>query len=74
MPRRARPGRQLDGCLPCQAAIAVGVRVVPCAAGSGSQACPLVMTACSYRRIAAAMTVCTWVGVSLFCSRPVRYW
>jgi len=29
---------------------------------TGSQACPVVMTACSCRKIAAAMTVYAWVG------------
>jgi len=47
---------------------------VPWVAIAGSQALPLVMTACRCRRIAAAMTVCAWVGVSLLCSLLVRCW
>jgi hypothetical protein len=42
--------------------------------GGGSEACPVVMTACSCRKIAAAMMVCAWVGVSFFCSLLVRCW
>ena len=57
-----------------QAASGVLARRVPWAAVTGSQACPVVMTACSCRRIAAAMMVCAWVGVSLFYSLLVRYW
>ena len=49
-------------------------RRVPWVAVTGSQACPVVMTACNCRKIAAAMTVCAWVGVSLFCSLLIRYW
>jgi hypothetical protein len=41
---------------------------------AGSQACPVVMTACRCRKMAAAMMVCAWVGVSLFCSLLVRCW
>jgi hypothetical protein len=72
MPRRARPGRQL--CIAAgngQAASVSGVCRVPCVAMAGSQAWPVVMTACRCRKIAAAMTVCAWAGVSLFCSRLV---
>jgi len=46
--------------------------LVPRAAMRGSQRWPVVMTACNWRKIAAAMTACAWVAVSLFCSRPVR--
>jgi len=52
----------------------VPFRQVPWVAVSGSQACPVVMMACSCRKIAAAMTVCAWVGASLFCSRLISYW
>ena len=45
---------------------------VPLVAISGSQARPVVITACSCRRIAATMTVWAWVAVSLFFSRLVR--
>ena len=38
---------------------------VPWVAIVGSQARPVVITACSWRRIAAAMTVWAWVAVSL---------
>jgi hypothetical protein len=51
-----------------------GLCRVPCVAMAGSQACPLVMTACRCRRVAAAMMVCAWVGLSLFCSLLLRYW
>jgi hypothetical protein len=56
-----------------QAATGSAVTVlVPWAAVIGSQAWPVVITACRCRRIAAAITVCAWVGVSLFCWRVVR--
>src|SRR6516225_12032593 len=71
MPRGARPGRQLECHGPGQAARAVACRLVPWAAVTGSQAWPVVMT-CSCRKIAAAMTVCAWVGVSLFSFLLVR--
>lgn len=74
MSRRARPGRQLLRGRASQAARAVPRRRVPWAAVAGSRACPVVMTACSCRKIAAAMTVCASAGVSLFCSLLVRYW
>ena len=74
MPRRARPGRQLDRRWLAQAASACGVCWVPWVAMTGSQAWPVVMTACRCRRIAAAITVCAWVGVSLLCSLLVRCW
>ena len=74
MPRRARPGRQLEAPLTGQAARALLCRRVPWVAVTGSQACPVVMTACSCRKIAAAMMVCAWVGVSLFRSLLVRCW
>jgi hypothetical protein len=54
MPRRARPGRQLGSpqrMLRRQSAC--GVCWVPCVAMAGSQAWPVVMTACRCRRIAA---------------------
>ena len=58
-----------------QAAAGVGVvGRVPWVAICGSQASPVVITAWRCRRIAAAMTVCAWVGVSLLCSRVVRCW
>jgi hypothetical protein len=57
-----------------QAASALLSRRVPWAAVAGSHACPVVMTACSCRRIAAAMMACAWVGLSLFCSLLVRCW
>jgi hypothetical protein len=47
---------------------------VPWAAAAGSHACPVVMTACKCRKIAAAMMVWAWVGVSLFWSLLVRCW
>ena len=62
--------RRLSG----QAATAAPGHRVPFAAVTGSQACPVVMTACSCRKMAAAMTVCAWAGVSLFCSLLVRCW
>ena len=73
MPCRARPGRLLDAGFSVQAAIGICLRwPVPWVAMSGSHAWPVVITACSCRRIAAAMTVWAWVAVSLFCSRLVR--
>src|SRR5690348_4465175 len=74
MPRRARPGRLLDARWQDQAVSGVVARRVPWAAVTGSQAFPVVMTACSCRRMAAAMTVCAWVGVSLLWSLLIRYW
>ena len=68
------PGRQVDVPPTGQAASGVLCRRVPWAAVTGSQACPVVMTACSCRRIAAAMTVCARGGVSLLCSLLVRCW
>src|SRR5262245_28308879 len=50
----------------------VGCRFTPWVAMSASQAWPVVMTACRWRRIAAAMTACAWVGLNLFVSRVVR--
>ncbi len=44
----------------------------PRVAMTGSQRWPVVMTACSWRNIAAAITAWAWVAVSLLCSRPVR--
>ena len=64
MPRRARPGRQLEAPPAGQAAIAAYERLAPFAAMSGSRACPVTMTACRCRKIAAAMTVCAWAVVS----------
>jgi hypothetical protein len=46
---------------------------VPRAAMCGSQVRPVVMIACSCRRIAAAITVCACVAVSLFVSLVVRW-
>ena len=46
--------RQVRRPVPC--------RRVPCVAVTGSQARPVVITACSCRKIAAAMTACAWVG------------
>jgi hypothetical protein len=57
-----------------QAASGLGCRRVPWAAIAGSHACPVVMTACSCRKIAAAITVCAWIGVSLLPSLLVRCW
>src|SRR5215207_4680451 len=54
------------------AAAGSGAGRVPWVAMAGSQVRPVVMTACRCRRIAAAMTVCAWVGRSLLCSRVVR--
>ena len=68
------PAASLKDRRPGQAASAALVCRVPCAAMTGSQACLVVMTACRCRKIAAAMTVCAWVGVSLFCSLLVRCW
>src|SRR2546423_620584 len=51
---------------------AVGRRFTPCVAISASQAWPVVMTACRWRRIAAAMSACAWVGLNLLASRVVR--
>jgi hypothetical protein len=68
MPRRARPGRQLEVPLPGQAASAVLCLRVPWVAVTGSQARPVVMTACNCRKIAAAMTV--WAGLARACSAP----
>ena len=56
---------QAASCLLCR---------VPRAAVAGSQACPVVLTACSCRKIAAAIMVCAWVGVSWFCCLLVRCW
>jgi hypothetical protein len=49
-------------------------RSVPWVAMCGSHGWPVVITACSWRRIAAAITVCAWVAVSLLVSRLVRCW
>ena len=46
--------------------------LLPWVAMVGSQAWPVVMTACSWRRIAAAMTLCAWVGLSLLVCLLVR--
>ena len=63
----------LDGPPGCQAAMGVTVGgLVPRVAITGSQRWPVVMTACSWRKIAAAMTAWAWVAVSLFCWRSVR--
>ena len=57
-----------------QAAVGITVaRLAPWVAMTGSQARPVVTTACSCRRIAAAMTAWAWVTVSLFCSLVVRW-
>src|SRR5215204_462079 len=57
----------------CQAAMGACLRGwMPCTAMSGSQARPVVMTACSWRRTAAPITVCACVGVSLLRSLVVR--
>src|SRR5689334_1705412 len=54
----------------CQAATGIAVGgVVPWVAMAGFQARPVVMTACNWRRIAAAITAWAWVVVSLFWSR-----
>jgi len=74
MPRRARPGRQLDAPLTGSGGELPALPPGAVAAVAGSQACPVVMTACSCRKIAAAMMVCAWVGVSLFWSLLVRCW
>ena len=67
MPRRARPDRPLDP--PRRTAQAASSDVVLCrvpwVAMDGSQALPVVITACRCRRIAAAITVCAWVGGEL---------
>ena len=56
-----------------QAARAVaGCRLTPCVAISASQARPVVMTAGRWRRIAAAMAACAWVGLNLLISRVVK--
>jgi hypothetical protein len=57
MPRGARPDRQLDE-PPCSVQAAIGIRwcLVPWVAMIGSHLRPVVMTAYSCRRIAAAMT------------------
>ena len=46
--------------------------LLPWVAMVGSQAWPVVMTACRWRRIAAAMTLCAWVGLSLLFCLVVR--
>lgn len=46
--------------------------MVPWVAMNGSHLRPVVMTAYSCRRIAAAMTACAWVGVSLLLSLLVK--
>jgi hypothetical protein len=67
------PSVSLSAAMNTQAAFGVvSFPRVPWVAMAGSQAFPVTMTACSWRRIAAAMTVCAWVGVSLFFSRLVR--
>ena len=48
------------------------LRRMPRAAVTGSQAWPAVVTACSSRKIAAVLTVCARVGVSVLCSLVVR--
>jgi hypothetical protein len=75
MPRRARPDRQLMSTYDnAQEARVVSVRRrVPRVAMSGSQALPVVIRACRCRRIAAAITVWVWVGVSLLVPRVVRW-
>src|SRR5690349_18076988 len=55
-----------------QAAIAGLVARLPWVAMAGSQAWPVVITACRCRRMAAARTVWAWVGVSRLWSRVVR--
>jgi hypothetical protein len=75
MPRGARPDRQLW--LPPwlrgdQAARVTSASAVPAVAILGSQARSVVMTACSWRRMVAAMTAWAWVGFNALCSRPVR--
>ena len=86
MPRGARPDRQLgvvQGMVSDagrtlgwsgggQAAAGAVLRWVPPAAIAGFQAWPVVTTAWSCRRIAAAITAWAWVGASLLCSRVVR--
>jgi hypothetical protein len=63
MPRRARPDRpRLTGRRGQAATVCVCRCLVPWVAMSGSQARPVVMTACRCRRIAAAITVCAWSG------------
>jgi hypothetical protein len=57
-----------------QAASVPVFRRVPWVAVAGSRACPVVVTACRCRRIAAAMMACAWAGLSLFCCLLVRYW
>ncbi len=46
--------------------------LLPWVAMLGSQAWPVVMTACRWRKIAAAMTLCAWVGLSLLFCLVVR--
>jgi hypothetical protein len=48
--------------------------LVPWVAMSASQRWPVVTTACSWRRMAAAMTAWAWVAVSRLVSRVVRCW
>jgi hypothetical protein len=56
------PAASLTGRRQGQAASAAAWRRVPWVAVAGSQVCPVVMTACRCRKIAAAMMVCAWVG------------
>ncbi len=70
MPRKARPDPALTA-TPARVWVR-RPRMAPwpwCAgvARSGAQAWPVPTTACSWRKIAAAMTVWAWVGLSLFC-------
>ena len=46
--------------------------LLPWVAMAGSQAWPVVITAWRWRRIAAAMTLCAWVGLSLLVCLVVR--
>ena len=55
-----------------QAARVTLLVLMPPAAICGSLAWLVVTTACRCLRIAAAITVWAWVGLSLLCSRVVR--
>lgn len=74
MPRGARPDRQLRTATTASQAASGGVigLLLPWVATVGFQAWRVVITACRWRRIAAAMTACAWVGLNLLFSLVVR--
>src|SRR5947207_1109452 len=75
MPRGARPDRaRRPPAAVSQAAMGIAVEcLAPWVAMTGSQRRPVVMTACIWRRIAAAITAWAWVTVSLLFALVVRW-